>query len=257
MKKYFMLKARKEDTRRVERILFNCLIDRLEMCSLVNQIELSGDEAHVYFVIGGQQYSCQRVLFIAKKVLTDENKSVKIFSYDTIKTNELNELIWISTVNSAGKTVKNYYNNPLIIKHIKNLTTKYMLKKNMYSNHVFCTECDGFADVIELSSLRGLYKCSYCNNDIITEGPLLTGAKAITHLNEKEQLYLIGLPSLVSNDNMSLEGYNGEQMTMPWNDSSPLETSSRRKRRRRLMFMAVGTPYLTNHELEQISWDLI
>lgn len=258
MKKYYVVKVKKEDVRNTERVLLNCLVDRLNLCSLIKLIDLVDDTSHSYFIVGGEQFSAQRVLSIAKKVLLDKGITIKIFYYNTIKSVELDNLIWCVNSNECGQTVKTY-STPLITNYIKKLTTKFVLKKGLLSNHVFCTECDGFADPVELTSLKGIYKCSFCDAEIVVEGPLLTGKKPVSHLSEQEQLYLIGLPSLASTDTMIPdEIYQGEQISIAWtepvNTETPIKT---RRRRRRGMIAILDSSVLSRDTLEQISWDII
>lgn len=258
MKKYYIMKVEKKDIKNAEKVLFNCLIDRMNLCTLIKLIELSNDESHAYFVVGGEQFSCKRVLSIAKKVLSERGLYVKIFSYDSIKGLNLDSLIWYVDSNQSGSTIKSYYNNPLIQNHLKKMTTKFILHKGLLSNHVFCTDCDGFADPVELTSLKGVYKCSFCDAEVIVEGPLLTGKKPVNHLSKEEQLYLIGLPSIspieitVPNDI-----YQGEQITIPLIEPLIINSPSLHKRRRTRLFTVLDTADFSQSDIEQISWDII
>lgn len=257
MKKYYIVKAKKEDVKNTERVLLNCLVDRFNLCSLIKLIDLADDTSHSYFVIRGEQFSAQRVLSITKKVLLDKGITIKIFYYDTIKSVELDNLIWCVNSNECGKTLKTY-DTPLIMNHLKRLTTQFMLKKGLLSNHVFCTECDGFADPVELTSLKGIYRCSFCDAEIVVEGPLLSGKKTVTHLSEQEQLYLIGLPSLTPTNTMiSDEIYQGEQISIAWSESVNTEVPTKVRRRRRGMYAILDSSILSRDELEQLSWDII
>ena len=254
MKKKYLIKVKKKDARYVEKLLFNALVDRTSLCSLIKLIELNSDSNHLYFVMGGEQYSCQRVLSICKKAALNRGISFKVLVYDNSMNRKISDLIWIVDSNDAGSTVKKYLNNQTVENIIKGLTTKFVLKHGLLSNHVFCTECDGFADPVELNSLKGHYRCSFCNTDIMVEGPLLTGKKPVNHLSEQEQLYLIGLPAQINNVLIPEELYNGEQIEMGLASVDSIESANvaRRRRRRGATYIITDASNYLCDEIEQM-----
>lgn len=250
MKKYYVLKVKNENTAVTERVMLNCLVDRMKMCSLIKSIQLHNDKDNTYFVVGGELCSCQRVLPIIKRVLIDRNIGVNIYSYDSFKGNymDLDNLLWCSSSTSEGKTVRNYHNNPLIINHIKKLTTNFILKRGLFSNHIFCSKCkEGIADPIELSSIEGLYKCSFCGGETKVKGPLLVENKPVTHLSIDEQLYLIGLESMSRTEIAGEDVYQGEQMSIVLAQIPVIEVIPRPRKKRTIIL----------DDSEQLSWDFL
>lgn len=251
MKKKYVMKVKDENYSVVERIILNCLVDRMNICSLIKSIKLNFDKEHSYFIVGGEDCSCQRILPVIKRILLDRNIPVNIYSYDAFKSrcSDLDNLLWYSNSNCDGKTHKNYHNNPLIIKHMKRLTTNFVLKKGLFSNHVFCSECDGgFADPVELSSLEGLYRCSFCGADITVKGPLFDEKKTVTHLSIDEQLYLIGLKTMSStipSENLEADVYQGEQISIVLGQI-PIKEITPKPRKRRTIVV---------DKVEQICWE--
>ena len=258
MKQFYVIKVEKKDIRSVEKVLFTCLVDRMNLCSLVKLVELKIDTTHSYFVLGGEKFSCNRVLSIAKKILTSRDIIIKIYDYNSVRNPDFDDLVWYSNENRIGQAIKTYYNNPIMYNYLRRLTTKFALKKGLFSNHVFCTECDGFADAVELNSLKGIYKCSFCDAEIIVEGPLLTGKKPITHLSTEEQLYLIGLPSMTSIELLIPdETFNGEQISMACDGIECIEPLSKTRRRRRKVFAITNSSGVPLGNCEQIFWNII
>lgn len=254
MKQFYIIKVNKGNERNVEKVLLMCLVDRMNLCSIVKSIELKSDTTHSYFVLGGERFSCNRVLSITKKVMVENNIKIKIYDYNSMRNPLLDDLVWYVSFNDYGKTIRTYYNNPIILNHLKKLTTKFVLKKGLLSKHVFCPECDGFADAIELNSLKGVYKCSFCDADVIVEGPILSGKKAISHLSTEEQLYLIGKPDCSSIELCVPEQrINGEQMSMVSVTNIQEAASQRLKRRKRRLFYSFGDSGIG---FEQLSWNI-
>lgn len=254
MKQFYIVKAKKGNERNVEKVLLMCLVDRANLCSIIKSVELKSDASHLYFVLGGERFSCNRVLSIAKKILMETGISIKIYDYNSMRSSMLDDLVWNVTSNEYGRTIKAYYNNPIMVNYIKKLTTKYILKKGLLSNHVFCPECDGFADAVELNSLKGIYKCSFCDADVIVEGPILTGKKVISHLSTEEQLYLIGKPnSSYIELCIPEEKINGEQICLI--DGSELieDIAQTIKRRRRRLFYSSNDSHI---DFEQLSLNI-
>lgn len=255
MKKKYVLKVSDKNYSMSERTILNCLVDRVDLCFLIKSIKLHSDNENIYFIVGGEDCSCQRILPIIKRILLDRNIPINIYSYESFKEKhyDLDNLLWYSNSNCDGITHKNYHNNPLIIKHMKKLTTNFMLKKGLFSNHVFCGECDGgFADPVELSSLEGLYKCSFCGADVSVKGPLFDEKKTVTHLSVDEQLYLIGLKTMSNEEPAEDDIYQGEQICITLNmiNQIPVKEIIHKPRRRR-----ITTTNLIR--AEQISWELI
>lgn len=250
MKKYYVLKVKDKNAAVTERVILNCLVDRMKMCSLIKSIKLHKDEVNTYFVVGGEDCSCQRVLPIVKRVLIDRNIGVNIYSYDSFRSNyiDLDNLLWCSSSNCDGKTMKNYHKNPLIINHMKKLTTSFILKRELFSNHIFCGKCkEGIADPVELSSLEGLYKCSYCGAETKLKGPLLEENKPVTHLSIDEQLYLIGLESMSRNETIEEDVYQGEQMSIALGQIPVKEIIPKPRKKRTIIL----------DDSEQLSWDFL
>lgn len=255
MKQYYIIKTKKEESAFVEKTLLMCLVDRMNLCSIVKSIELRQDENSTYFVLGGEKFSCKRVLSLSKKILTDKGISIKLYDYEAMRSGLLDDLVWNSSSNSYGYTIKNYYSNPIIFNYIKRLTTKFVLKKGLLSKHVFCPECDGFADAKELNSLKGVYKCSFCNADVVVEGPILTGKKPIVHLSTEEQLYLIGKPNSSFIELCAPEeNTNGEQMKLISDSELEKAISQVAKRRRRRLIYSRNEAC---NSFEQLSWNII
>lgn len=250
MKKYFVLKVKDENAAATERVILTCLVDRMKICSLIKSIKLHKDKHNTYFVVGGELCSCQRVLPIVKRILVDRNIDVRIYSYDSFRANymDFDNLLWYSSSNSEGKTVKNYHNNPLIINYMKKLTTNYILKRGLFSNHIFCSKCkEGIADPVELSSIEGIYKCSFCGAETKLKGPLLEENTPVTHLSVDEQLYLIGLASMSRTEIAEEDVYKGEQMSIVLAHIPVIEVTPRPRKKRTIVL----------DESEQLSWDFL
>lgn len=254
MKQYYIVKVKKGSERNLEKVLLMCLVDRMNLCSIVKSVELKSDTNNVYFVLGGERFSCNRVLTITRKILSQSGVYIKIYDYNAMRSPMLDDLVWEVNSNECGRTIKSYYKNPIMFNYIKKLTTKFVLKKGLLSNHVFCPECDGFADAVELNSLKGIYKCSFCDADIVVEGPILTGKKVISHLSTEEQLYLIGKPNSASIDlYIPDKKINGEQIRFIDDLELKEDAVQRIKRRRRTIFCCTSDSRLN---FEQISWNI-
>lgn len=254
MKQFYIIKINKGNERNLEKVLLMCLVDRMNLCSIIKSVELNSDTNHSYFVLGGERFSCNRVLSITKRVLMENGIKIKIYDYNSMRNLLLDDLVWNVSSNGYGKTVKTYYNNPIIYNHLKKLTTKFVLKKGLLSNHVFCPECDGFADAVELNSLKGIYKCSFCDADVVVEGPILTGKKVISHLSTEEQLYLIGKPDCSFIEFcIPEEKINGEQISLITDSELQGNISQKVKRRRRRLFYSSSDSCIN---FEQLSWNI-
>lgn len=257
MKKYYVLKVPDSKAMVTERVILHCLVDRIQMCSLIKRIKLHTDNKNAYFIVGGEDCSCHRVLPIIKKVLTDKNIGINLYSYDSFRSNymDLDNLVWCSNSNCDGETITNYYTNPLFIKHMEKLTTHFMLKKELFSHSIFCKKCeDGISDAVELSSLKGIYKCSYCGGITQIKGPLLKENKPVTHLSIDEQLYLIGLEAMSHNDNTKEDGYQGEQISIALG-SIPIKEIIPKPRKKRITEQLCNIKQLC--DIEQLSWDFL
>lgn len=256
MKQFFVIKVSKGEEKYVEKVLLNCLVDRLNLCSIIKLIELNSDSKYLYFVLGGEKFSCKRVLLIAKKILTEKNIDIKIGDYNSVRTSSFDDLVWLCNSNEIGKSIKSYYNNPIFYSYMKKLTTKFVLKRGLLSNHVFCPECDGFADIVELTSLKGVYKCSFCDADVVVEGPLLTGKKPVNHLSTEEQLYLIGKPNEdVIKLSLPEKNIKPKQMSLVSSNVEVLNKQTKARKRKRKLFYSSSMTCINN--FEQLTWNII
>lgn len=257
-KKYYVIKVNKEHRRITEKTLLNCLIDRYNICSLEKLIKLHNDEKYIYFIIYGNEHACRSVISIARNNLKPKNIILKANYYDVIRNNFTDELLWTLTSNqenSAGVIIQDY-KNPIYINYIKKLTTKFVLKNSLMSRYTFCSECDGVGEHIELSSLKGVYKCPLCDCEMNVEGPIITGKKNVTHLSIEEQEVLKDMLTKLDNNSL-FNAFEGEQIGIILNEPIDITPIVKVKRRRNKLFSLLSLQQPIIQPIEQISWDIL
>ena len=257
-KKYYVIKVREEYRKAAEKTLLKCLIDRYTICSLEKAIKLHNDEKNIYFIISGEEHACRNVISIARNALKSKDIILKANYYDAIRSTSTDELLWTLSTNENNDkgTVLQDYTSSIYVNYVKNLTTKFVLKKSLMARYAFCSACDGVGEYVELTSLKGVYKCPLCDCEMHVEGPIITGKQPISHLSVQEQETLKSLV-IKFEDNSQNNEYQGEQIGIIWNE--PIESTPivKIKRKRNRLFSLVSLNDTPIQSLEQISWDVL
>lgn len=254
-KKYYVIKVKKEHKKVSEQTLLKCLIDRYNICFLEKAIKLHNDEKNVYFIISGEEHACRNVISIAKHMLKLKDITLKATYYDAIRSTFTDELLWSLSSNEVGIVLQDYTSS-IYINYVKNLTTKFVLKKSLMARYAFCSACDGVGEYAELTSLKGVYKCPLCDCEMHVEGPIITGKQPISHLSTEEQEALKDL-NFKLEDSSPSNGYQGEQISIILNEpikKVPIIKVRRKPNKLFSMLSIGGSSSITS--LEQISWDI-